>query len=103
MPGSFKRLVRNLRREAELTAAERDMLLHALHLHDVLHGAGLLTGRTMRLATARKLVDKNFAREQKLVVVDGDGWRVEPERWRDGFVLTPAGMAVARRIKEQAK
>lgn len=96
--GSHKRLVRNLRREEELTRSEKDALVFALHLHDVLDGAGILTNRVVRRRTMQALVAKRFAVEDALAVVDGDGFRLEPERWRQGYRLTDAGLAVARRV-----
>lgn len=78
---------------------EADALTWALHLEAVLDGAACATGRTLRLQTMRKLEVRGFVVEKWAVMVDGDGFTVEPERERRCFALTDAGRALAKEIK----
>lgn len=42
--------------------------------------------------TVRKLEAKGLAKYKGLgVVVDGDGWALQPERWRDCWAITAKG------------
>lgn len=51
------------------------------------------SGRLHRRTIAEQLVTEGLLCKTQAVVCDGDGWTVEPERWREGYELTPAGRA----------
>jgi hypothetical protein len=59
----------------------------------------LITSRQFPRRDMLRLVGRGLVRSIGLVAVcDGDGAHVDPERWREGFVLTEAGReAVADR------
>lgn len=78
---------------------EADALKWALHLWRVLDRASICTGRSLRRDTCLELERRGYLSEVDCVVVDGDGFLVEPERWRKGFRLTWRGMVTASRIE----
>jgi hypothetical protein len=59
----------------------------------------LTTNRQFPRRAMLRLVDMGLARSiGQVVACDDDGWQVEPEQFREGFVLTEAGRkAVAAR------
>ncbi len=74
------------------TRAQRGVLEAANHLFRVLDGAALLTGRTSRATVARQCVERGWLADSgPVVVLDGDGFTLEPERYRHGYLLTDAG------------
>lgn len=80
---------------------EADALTWALHLEEVLDGAACATGRALRIETMRKLEVRGFVTEKWAVMVDGDGFNLEPERERRCFALTETGRALAKEIKQK--
>lgn len=59
------------------------------------------TGRSIRLRDVRRLVARRMMRDAGLAsAVDGDGWTIQPERWRQSWELTDAGRAEVAKIKE---
>lgn len=60
------------------------------------HFAGMGTGRTFRKATAEALVVRGLLEKFDAVVCDGDGFTLEPERWRAAYKLTDAGVVELR-------
>lgn len=53
------------------------------------HFGGLTTRSTTTIA---QLAGKRLVRSLGLVAVcDGDGFTLQPERWREGWTLTPKG------------
>jgi hypothetical protein len=80
------------------TKAEQDALDHLEHM--ARFGWVALTGRTIRRATMVRLAARHLVRDAGMtVVVDGDGYALEPERLRQGWELTEAGRSEAMRIK----
>lgn len=60
------------------------------------HFGSVLTGRQNRRSTVLKLVALGIAESAgQVMVCDGDGFHIEPERWREGFRLTPEGLRIA--------
>jgi hypothetical protein len=56
------------------------------------HGMATLTNRQLPLKTMKRLESLGFVKDAGLVAVcDGDGFTVQPERWRQGWTLTHAG------------
>ena len=87
-----------------MTNAEYDVLDWASHM--VGCGiAGMFTGRRLRRRDAKRCAAQGWLEPQWLRVVDGDGFTVEPERERFGYVLTEQGSAAlaAERDRRQDK
>lgn len=60
------------------------------------HFGAILTGRGIRLRVVRALMRKGYVESAGSVAVcDGDGFMVQPERWREGFRLTESGIQAA--------
>jgi hypothetical protein len=58
------------------------------------HFGALVTGRVTTRATVRALERKSLACSAGTVAVcDGDGFLVQPQRYREGFRLTAQGLA----------
>ena len=51
----------------------------------------MMTGREPRKRTGETLVTRGLMTRVRAVVIGDDGWAKEPERWRVGYALTPAG------------
>lgn len=59
------------------------------------HFGSLTTGRTIRLRDMRRCIESGLAESVGPVVLcDGDGYTIEPERYRAGYRMTEAGRAV---------
>ena len=82
-----------------LTVAERDALEHARWMRESINAAAC-TGRSIRRATMLRLVDKGLVTEVDAVKVDGDGFKLDPERYVSAFALTDKGQVLAKRIYE---
>lgn len=85
-----------------LTKAERCFLEHAAHCERF--GWRALSGRVAKRGAANSLVAKGlltFAGQAR--VVDGDGYALQPERYRDGWELTDAGRAASKAIDDAAR
>jgi hypothetical protein len=60
------------------------------------------TGRSIRLRDVRRLVKRGLLQDAGLAAaVDGDGWRIQPERWKESWELTEAGCKEVARLKEE--
>ena len=60
------------------------------------HGfCGMTSGRLYRKREAEALVKSGHLSKLSMVMCDGDGFALEPERERMGYVLTEKGRAVA--------
>lgn len=81
-----------------LTVAEADALQWALHLDSTCNAAAC-TGRILRKRTMRSLQEKGFVEEVVAVVVDGDGFHLEPERERIAYQLTAEGRKLAEKVR----
>lgn len=92
-------MIRQLYASIDLSNAEADALEWALHLEKTLNGAACGTGRHIRLRTMRILEKRGYVEETFAVMVDGDGFHLEPERERRCFRLTEAGRAKAHEAK----
>lgn len=57
--------------------------------------SGVLPGRRTRRSTLRSLEAAGLMRSEMMVVCDGDGYALQPERERRGWTLTAAGRAAA--------
>lgn len=67
------------------------------------HFGGLLSSRADPLHVIRRLVSKGLAQSVGSVVVcDGDGHAVVPERYRDGWGLTDLGAQVEKAARDRA-
>lgn len=56
------------------------------------HGMATITNRQIPLRTMKRLESLGLVKDSGLVLVcDGDGFAVQPERWRTGWTLTRAG------------
>lgn len=88
-------MTRKLYAAIGLSNAEADALEWALHLEKGLDGAATGTGRNLRLRTMRALEKRGYVEETYAVMVDDDGFHLEPERERRCFRLTEAGRAKA--------
>ncbi|HUR93091.1 MAG TPA: hypothetical protein VMY76_00815 [Gemmatimonadales bacterium] len=65
--------------------------LRAIRGYNAMGFTGVFTGRSIRVATMRRLGARGFVRQESMVVSDGDGFTKQPERWRTGWILTPRG------------
>jgi hypothetical protein len=84
----------NDERRRVATKRQRDVLEAAEHMFRVLDGAALLTGRSIRAAVARQCVSRGWLVDSgPVLVLDGDGCALDPERYRHGYMLTDAGRA----------
>lgn len=83
--------------ELALSRAERDALNSARSL-DASIGAALQSSRAHRRATFLSLEKKGLVKEINAVLVDGDGWTIQPERWRPAFKLTERGRRLAQQL-----
>jgi hypothetical protein len=92
--------LRRLYRTLGVSKPEADALEWALHLERVFDGAACSTGRNLRLATMRALESRGLVTKDWCTMVDGDGYTIEPERYRRCFRLTAAGRELARRVAE---
>lgn len=72
--------------------SEIEFLQEVLHL-EVCGFAGMSTGRRFRKRTAEDLVADGYLEPKMMVVSDGDGFTIEPERWRKGYMLTDKARA----------
>lgn len=65
------------------------------------HFGSLHTNRVCRRRDVMPLVECGFARSIGMTAVcDDDGSRLDPERFREGFVLTETGRRVLHTIRE---
>lgn len=85
-----------------LTRAETRALARMLRNHRLLDGAGIASGRTHRGYVLRKLLARGLVKEELLAACDDDGFTIIPERWRAGYLLTPAGLALAEKLDAEA-
>ena len=57
------------------------------------HGMATVTNRALPLRLMRRMERLGLVqRAGRVVVCDGDGWAIQPERERDGWTVTRAGM-----------
>lgn len=80
-----------------MTPAQRDVLEFAAKM-DRVHasGTGMFTGRLLRKRDADRCVANGWLVKKRLRVLKGD-FAAEPERFRWGYVITPAGKAALLR------
>ena len=69
---------------------EQDFLMAVKHQNRI-GNTCLITSRIHRRATADRLVESGHVVGRQCVMVDGDGFTKEPERWVTGFELTELG------------
>lgn len=86
---------------ASLAAAEL-RTLRSIRTYNDMGFAGLFTGRSIRVATMRRLAARGLVRSEAMIVSDGDGFAVQPERWRTGWVLTARGKRALLAAGDQA-
>jgi hypothetical protein len=53
--------------------------------------AGAFTGRAIRRFTMKRLQERGLVHPERLVVCDGDGFALDQERFREGWLLTSEG------------
>lgn len=59
------------------------------------HFGALVTGESTRAEVVRSLHAKGLVKDAGMVAVcDGDGYLLQPERYRQGWAITEAGKAV---------
>jgi hypothetical protein len=64
----------------------------------------LATSRQVRRRDVLRAVERGLAQSVgDVVMCDGDGWIIEPERYREGFTLTDAGRAKLAEHRQQCK
>lgn len=62
----------------------------------------LLTSRVHPRRDMMKLIARGWATSLgDVVVCDGDGFSLQPERYREGFVMSPQGRLVLARARER--
>lgn len=81
--------------------SKRRFLLAALH--KMKHGMVMGTSRAFRRATGEQLRMLGMLSAVEYVVSDGDGYALQPERWRSGYELTEEGKRVAEELAAQEK
>jgi 23S rRNA C2498 (ribose-2'-O)-methylase RlmM len=60
----------------------------------------LVTGRMTPVAVVRALMKKDLVADAGMVAVcDGDGFLVQPERYRQGWKITGEGKAVLKEVE----
>lgn len=61
----------------------------------------LVTGRNTPVSVVRALVRKGLVKDAGMVAVcDGDGFTIQPERYRQGWAVTEAGAAALKESGE---
>jgi hypothetical protein len=66
------------------------------------HFGALVSGRSHHRRTLVALATKGLVRlTSQVAVCDGDGFLLQPERYRDGWTLTEKGKALLRQFKEE--
>lgn len=66
------------------------------------HFGGLVTNNQCPRRVVMRLVEMGLAESiGSVIVCDGDGFTVEPERWREGFRLTTLGVSTNEMILEE--
>lgn len=66
------------------------------------HFGALVSGRSHHRNTLVALATKGLVRlVNQVLVCDGDGFSIQPERYRDGWTLTEAGKLLLQRAKEE--
>lgn len=86
----------------DLTKSEREFLSRALHWHNKM-GWVMGTGRMYRRATGERLKRRGMLVDVEYRVCDGDGFALQPERWRSGYELTEEGKRVAEELAAEEK
>ncbi len=81
-----------------LSTAERKAIEKALHNERHFEWAGLITSRAVPKRRMLRMVEKGLFREADslVVVCDGDGCALVPERYRIGYELTDEGRSALR-------
>ncbi len=68
------------------------------------HFGSVITGGGLLLRDVRRAIrDGLIVSAGQVIVCDGDGFGLEPERYREGFKLTDAGRAVVAEAKALAR
>ena len=84
-----------------IARSQEDMLDWAAH--NARFGWLFTTGRTHRRATVQRMIALGLVRSVgEVVMVDGDGYTKQPERYREGFELTEAGKATHNALRAVA-
>lgn len=66
------------------------------------HFGSLMTGRETSRRTVLALVKRGLCESVGMVAMcDGDGFLVQPERYREGFAITKAGKKLLRQIDRE--
>ena len=64
----------------------------------------LATSRQVRRRDVLRLINEGLAKSiGQAVLCDDDGWPLDPERYREGYVLTDAGRAKLAEHRQQFK
>jgi len=79
-----------------MTNNEFDVLEAVAHMESC-GFTGMFTGRRYRRRDAERCVKAGWLEPKMLVACDGDGFHLEPERERGGYVLTEAGRQALKR------
>lgn len=80
-----------------LTKAQRRALEHAAHCAKF--GWAFATGQSVTKKAVDALVQKGLVRDAgEAAMVDGDGFTIQPERWRQCWELTDEGRRVVEAI-----
>jgi hypothetical protein len=76
------------------------VLEFALHMAEC-HGphCGMTTGRALRKRDAERCVARGWLREDQGIMIDGDGYHVEPERRRRVYIITDVGRAALAAVE----
>lgn len=83
-----------------LSLRQREFIIEMSNMEEM-GFSGMCTNRMFLNETGERLVGKHICIRKPLVLSDGDGFTIEPERTRNGYVLTDFGRIVARLLKEE--
>lgn len=67
------------------------------------HFTGVMPGRQHPARDFRRVEAKGHVRQEALVLCDGDGFTVQPERWRTGYVITKAGKRALAQMRRNLR
>jgi len=79
--------------------AKQEWLVHLLDMESK-GFAGQTSSRRYPKRVAQALVGDGLAKNELLQMCDGDGFALDPERYRWGYVLTDTGRSIAQQVDE---
>jgi hypothetical protein len=83
-----------------MTKSEIEFLKMTLHYNG--NAMGLITGRRYRLRTAEALYERGLLDREWGAQCDGDGFLLQPERYRWSYSITPEGMDALNALEERS-